>query len=87
MPYINKEVREAVQKNQYNISIPPGVLNYKITKLLLDYIEDHGLSYETINSAMGILSCVSQELYRRVAVPYEEQKMRENGDVFKVKGE
>lgn len=32
---------------------------------------------------LGVLSCVQQEFYRRVVAPYEDQKCRENGDVFK----
>ena len=30
---------------------------------------------------VGVLDCVKMELYRRAAVAYEEQKMKENGDV------
>jgi len=30
---------------------------------------------------MGVLECVKQEFYRRRAVPYEEEKIEENGDI------
>lgn len=87
MPYIDEKIRKIIEVQQIDLHITPGILNYKITKMLLEYVESMGLSYETINSVMGILSCVSQEFYRRVAVPYEEKKMEENGDVFILKGE
>ena len=59
----------------------PGTLNYAISKLLHEYIKREGLSYETINKIMGVLSCVQAELYRTVAGPYEEKKRIGNGPV------
>jgi hypothetical protein len=56
----------------------PGMYNYVITRLLsLRY----GGSYTAYNEAMGILSCVTQEWYRRAVVPYEEEKRSLNGDL------
>lgn len=31
---------------------------------------------------MGVLECVKQEYYRRVAIPYEDQAKERNGDVY-----
>ena len=31
---------------------------------------------------MGALECAKLELYRRVAAPYEDVKIMENGDVY-----
>lgn len=31
---------------------------------------------------VGALECAKLELYRRIAIPYEEQKIQENGDVY-----
>jgi hypothetical protein len=39
------------------------------------------MPYERLNRAMGVLACVQAEFYRRVAAPYEDQKIAENGDV------
>jgi hypothetical protein len=47
----------------------------------LDYLGRKGRNYANFNEIMGVLSCVAQEFYRRWAVPYEDQKIRENGDV------
>lgn len=39
------------------------------------------LNYSDI---VGVLSCVEQEFYRRIASPYEDLKKEENGDVYNV---
>lgn len=61
----------------------PRKLNYVITRLVLDTL---GLKkypkYWKIVIAMGTLVTVAFELYRRVAEPYEEKKIKENGDVY-----
>jgi len=55
-----------------------GNLNYAITRLLKMC---YGESYAEINDAMGVLTCIAFEYYRRVAAPYEDQKIFDNGDV------
>jgi hypothetical protein len=80
MPYI----REA-DKVRVHVGGPhtPGELNYAITKLLIEYIEYEGFTtYETLNDIMGALEGAKLEFYRRIAVPYEEAKKAENGDVY-----
>jgi len=57
-----------------------GNLNYAITRLI-DQL--YGRRYTQMNEAMGVLECVKQEYYRRVAAPYEDIKAKENGDVYK----
>jgi len=79
MPYIKKEYRSKASSNLFNV----GELNYSITKLVSDYIEiNTGTKYERINAAIGALECAKLELYRRIAAPYEDGKMRKNGDVY-----
>ncbi len=60
-----------------------GHLNYLITNLCQNYLHIKGLSYTTINEIVGALTCAKDEFYRRVAVPYEDKKIKENGDVYK----
>jgi hypothetical protein len=60
----------------------PGQLNYVITSLCDEYIGNEGLSYASINEVIGVLECAKLELYRRIAVPYENAKLEENGDVY-----
>jgi len=44
------------------------------------------ISGETVpgcaGDAIGALECAKLELYRRVAAPYEDTKIAENGDVY-----
>ncbi len=55
-----------------------GNLNYTFTRLLRMC---YGKSYGEINDAIGMLQCVMLEHYRTIAVPYEKQKIHDNGDV------
>jgi hypothetical protein len=59
-----------------------GELNYAFTELAKLYMNQHGLSYQTINDIVGALEGAKAEFYRRVAVPYEDKKIEENGDVY-----
>ncbi|VVB53018.1 Uncharacterised protein [uncultured archaeon] len=59
--------------------IDDGVVNFAITRLLKGL---YGVSYKDIEREMGLLECVKQEVYRRLAAPYEDTKIKENGDVF-----
>lgn len=78
-PYIKQE-----QRNLLAVGNPPkncGELNYKITTLILKYLptEPH---YSDYNEIMGVLSCIQHELYRKMVVPYEGVKEKENGKVY-----
>lgn len=85
MPYIKQEDRndliEAYSERERNAE-NPGELNYQFTKHILEYIRTHKISYQTINDVIGALEGAKLEFYRRVVVPYEEQKIKENGDVY-----
>ena len=81
MPYIDEKARERLKRDDSPKAHNPGDLNYLITKMLLNYIEDRGMSYKVINDVIGVLECAKMELYRRHAVPYENAKMAQNGDV------
>lgn len=59
-----------------------GELNYLITSLLIQYMIQHGLKYDSINDVLGAVDGAGKEFYRRVAVPYENAKIDENGDVY-----
>lgn len=78
MPYIKEELRSASRWAPRD----PGQLNFCISDLLDYYIRKRGLSYSTLNEVIGVLECAKLELYRRVASPYEDAKIEENGDVY-----
>lgn len=81
MPYIKKNRRAALTIDK---AVPDtaGELNFCFTTKALEYLNTHGLSYATINDIMGAFEGAKVEFYRRVAVPYEDQKIKENGDVY-----
>jgi len=80
VPYIPENERhQIVTMGNYK---GPGQLNYLITQLLVEYQSCKGLSYQTINDILGALEGAKLEFYRRVAVPYENTKLSENGDVY-----
>ena len=58
-----------------------GPLNYLITRLVLRWLGDHP-NYERYNAAVGVLESAKLELYRRAVAPYEDAKIKENGDVY-----
>ena len=60
----------------------PGELNYAFTRMALGYIERHGKDYQHISEVIGALECAKLEFYRRLAAPYEDTKIAENGDVY-----
>jgi hypothetical protein len=81
MPYIRYDRREDLETDLTAMSVP-GELNYKITLLLTKYMRAKGLNYQTINDIIGALEGAKAEFYRRIAAPYEDQKIKENGDVY-----
>lgn len=81
MPYVNKVAREELKERSPQDS---GELNYLITTMLIQYIKDKGLSYQSCNDVMGALTGAQQEFYRRVVIKYENQKIEVNGDVYDI---
>lgn len=80
MPYIKESERDQiVTSGAYE---GPGKLNYLFTILINEYISSKGLSYQTINDIVGALEGAKLEFYRRLAVPYENSKIVQNGDVY-----
>jgi hypothetical protein len=82
MPYITCEARNEID----NGAMPEtaGELNYMISSLLDEYLTENGRNYANINEVIGVLECAKLEIYRRVAAPYEDEKIDQNGDVFDV---
>jgi hypothetical protein len=88
MPYIKQEDRDFFDERlTFNTTAihSAGELNYCITKLLDHYIAVHGgTSYKNLNEVIGVLECAKLEIYRRIAAPYEDFKIQQNGDVYTV---
>lgn len=87
MPYVSPEARQRLDGG--DAPDGAGELNYAITRLVDAYLSrmagrDGRLRYAYLNEAVGVLECAKLELYRRVAAPYEDGKITENGDVYSV---
>jgi len=55
-----------------------GEINYVVARLLYHWPR----RYWAIALACGMLVTCLLEFYRRVAAPYEDTKIKENGDVY-----
>jgi hypothetical protein len=85
MPYIDGEARTRLEGGGRPTTA--GELNYAITRIVDRYLMDKGgVRYAHLNEVVGALECAKLELYRRLAAPYEDEKMRESGDVYEVGG-
>ncbi len=87
MPYIKKEQRPAIDKLinpliEHLKSLPledqDGSLNYVVTKIVKNV---YPLKYFHLNRALGVLTAITQQLYRKEIGPYEDSKISENVDV------
>lgn len=58
----------------------PGDINYCLSRIIWRLWQSSP-DYTTGNSLVGVLECVKQEFYRRMLVPYEDEKRALNGDI------
>jgi hypothetical protein len=89
MPYIPPQDQGAWSDAMYAVldkirrhGISNGELNFLFTTLCVAFIDRHSTSYNTIADVIKALECAKLEFYRRVAVPYEDKKIEQNGDVY-----
>jgi len=84
MPYIKKEDRPALYDG-YTVDITQtktaGDLQYCIAVMIKDFMTRKGLKYQNCNDVMGALAGAQMEFYRKTVAPYEDLKIKENGDV------
>ena len=81
MPYITEGEKQKLDADEAPQTV--GQLTYVVTRACNRFARDQGkLRYITIALVMGALFCAAMEFYRRVAVPYENGKLAENGDVY-----
>jgi hypothetical protein len=87
MPYIKNNQRNIFGDLPKDLGYScdnAGELNYVFTVIVQNYLRDKGLNYQNINDCIGVLEGSKLELYRRIAAPYEDIKIDENGDVKQV---
>lgn len=83
MPYIDRESRLRLDCCGFNDCSDPtdaGELTYKLYKTCARFIGPKP-RFIRICTVMGALLCTALEIYRRIAAPYEDTKIKENGDV------
>jgi|WetSurMetagenome_2_1015567.scaffolds.fasta_scaffold584397_2 hypothetical protein len=88
MPYITSDYREELDANIWELVSTlvkwsdgkkmDGCVNYIFTKILKQVYDEN---YHDYNAAIGVLECCKMELYRRSIAPYEDTKIKLNGDV------
>jgi len=90
MPYIKKENRKnlddsiehmvrQIKRNNPEFHNLLGDINYCFSRVVSNLMGE--VSYSKIAMITGVLENIKQEFYRRVAVPYEDKKIIENGDI------
>lgn len=92
MPYINQEQRDHLDKDiDHIVSILnsisgdrglDGNVNYIITQIVNRAYNTPYANYKTLSKGVAAFECAKLEYYRRVMVPYEEEKIRIEGDVY-----
>lgn len=82
MPYIKQDRRERLLLFAAEVPQNAGELNFMFTMIAKNYLRNGGTSYQRLNDIVGALEGAKLELYRRVAAPYEDTKIEENGDVY-----
>ncbi len=82
MPYIDSKRREALKVYE-RVVLPEtaGELNYCVTRIV-DRMLGDSPRYDDMNSIIGALEACKLELYRRVISPYEDVKIKANGDAY-----
>ncbi len=87
MPYIKQDQRPPVDDalkplinhiKSLSTEDQDGALNYAVTKILK---EVYPVKYFHLNRALGVLTAIKEEFYRVVVGPYEDEKIKENGEV------
>jgi len=83
MPYIKQTWRKSMDgflkafESYLELRDFTGRLNYFLFKLAKHNIH----CYSDAQKFIGELECTKQEIYRRIIAPYEDKKIKENGDV------
>ena len=84
MPYIYQNERKVIDPIVEQLAMviaSPGSINYAVTRLIHQHLENKGVRYANLNECIGVLECIKLELYRKIAAPYEDIKLSETGDI------
>jgi len=87
MPYIEKKDRpnydelttqlvDLLEDVDFNV----GHVNYVVYSIMQEWFYRR-MKYSSLNDIRGVLGNVASEVYRKLAVPYEDKKCQQNGDI------
>lgn len=79
MPYLSDDKKKAALERGYPRD--EAELNFFLTRLLVGFV-GRCYDYKKLNATVGAIESAKAEFQRRVVAPYEERKLRENGDVY-----
>lgn len=84
MPYISpaKNRRVELDPCRAEVALNEGELNFQISMLMNQYLTENGLNYGNLGDCTAACENAAAELRRRLMAPYEDEKIRENGDVY-----
>lgn len=84
MPYITQERRAAFDAHLEALAAEvagQGEMNYCIYKLATLVIDRIGESYDKLSMCSSAMEHAKLEWYRRRLAPYEDVKIKDNGDI------
>lgn len=87
MPYIVEQDKNDIAEvmlvsGKLPVAKTAGELNYLFTRLVNDYLQSKGLNYQHINDCVGALDGAKAEFQDRIVRPYENTKIKANGDAY-----
>lgn len=94
MPYINPTDRKyldddlagiiakikVIKQRENDPHVVAGLLNYVTSQIAIGTIPER--KYWSIAMMSGAMHNAADEFYRRYAIPYENEKIREFGDIY-----
>jgi hypothetical protein len=79
----NKNIFHIESLNNDELLSIIGNINYTVSRICAGVSGD--ISYPKIALITGVLENIKQEFYRRLAIPYEDTKIINNGDIKEYK--
>lgn len=82
MPYINPNRAAELAKSHhldFDEPLKPGDIAWAVSEDVAAYLEQNGVSFETLNAMVGVLENVKNELHSRLIDSYERAKRNSGG--------
>jgi hypothetical protein len=80
MPYVREDIRHDLDRRLSRANTT-GELTYVMYRAAVDYLRDHVGDYQTRAEIIAAFECGKLEFARQHLAPYEDEKIRLNGDV------